>query len=327
MKKKRAVLSLEKQPPWKRRSFTAIPWKRNIKIWPHLALLASCFLSGAVLCQQLAHLAPSTKATAIGISSFPHPVPVKVKAIDNKTSLEKEEEAHVFLPHMVFSRLGSSTQHSLKKFWNAVEKSGDPKLSHHPMEKGWKRKNVPLFVHGDGVELQSRDSSLLGLWEAACPHGRLTCIWLPSQNLQLMLGLGPRFGSCWSGVLIALLGKASTQTRTLTAMPWKRTVLGIKTAGSLCKARFGASLGIMSFSPTISSWGTGLRHPCWENWPGASLQKDYKQICLGKQGFKVLTVAEHLSNPCTDHSLLHVQGVSSAMVRGDPLHILFFTVL
>ena len=72
---------------------------------------------------------------------------------------------------MVFSRLGefypaffakTMELENLEKFWNAVEKSCDPKLSHHPMtlEKDWKRKNVPLFVHGDGVELQSRDSLL-----------------------------------------------------------------------------------------------------------------------------------------------------------------------
>lgn len=34
------------------------------------------------------------------------PVRVKVKCIDNKTSLEKVEEADVFLPHMVFFKLG-----------------------------------------------------------------------------------------------------------------------------------------------------------------------------------------------------------------------------
>ena len=155
-----------------------------------------CVLS-AVLCQQLAHLALQDGAQHqdllrlamaghwgqhqgnchrdfmrfCGQVAFPHPVPVKVKAIDNKTSLEKEEEAHVFLPHMLFSRLGefypaffakTMELENLEKFWNAVEKTCDPKLSHHPMtlEKDWKRRNVPLFVHGDGVEFQSRDSLL-----------------------------------------------------------------------------------------------------------------------------------------------------------------------
>ena len=60
--------------------------------------------------------------------------------------------------------------------------------------------------------------SPLSLWEAACPHWKLPCIWLPSPNLQLMLGLGPRLGA--SGVSIQL-GKASTQTRTCAGSAWK----------------------------------------------------------------------------------------------------------
>ena len=38
-----------------------------------------------------------------GQAAFPHPVPVDVNAVDNKAPLEKEEEAHVFLPHLVFN--------------------------------------------------------------------------------------------------------------------------------------------------------------------------------------------------------------------------------
>ena len=42
--KSRKAASLEKA------ELHSDPWKRNIKIWPHLALLASCFFSGAVVC-------------------------------------------------------------------------------------------------------------------------------------------------------------------------------------------------------------------------------------------------------------------------------------
>ena len=211
-----------------------------------------------------------------GQVAFPHSVPVKVKAIDNKTSLEKEEEAHVFLPHMVFSRLGefypaffakTMELENFGKSWNAVEKSCDPKLSHHSMtlEKDWKRKNVPLFVHGDGVEFQSRDSLLtfsfgsLGsslssletnLYLASFPKSSTHAeTWAPIWKL-----LKWSFDSLGKGFHPALDpdGNALEEDS-----PWYQ-------AGSLCtpratKPRFGASLRIMSFSPTISSWGTGLR--------------------------------------------------------------------
>ena len=54
----------------------------------------------------------------------------------------------------------------LEKFWSGVEQSGDDKLTGHPMclEKHWKEKTIPLFIHGDGVAFQNRDTILVFSW-------------------------------------------------------------------------------------------------------------------------------------------------------------------
>jgi hypothetical protein len=47
-----------------------------------------------------------------------------------------------------------------------VEASGDDRLKNHPMtlQKDWKDKTVPLFLHGDGVSFQQRDTLLAYSW-------------------------------------------------------------------------------------------------------------------------------------------------------------------
>ena len=100
--------------------------------------------------------------------TLPQPVNIQVGCIDPKTSQPALEKASVFLPHQVWASLGhhypcyleKMGKCSLEDFWSKVELSGDEKLHLHPMtlEKDWKVKNVPLFLHGDGVEFQNRDS-------------------------------------------------------------------------------------------------------------------------------------------------------------------------
>ena len=177
--------------------------------------------------------------------------------------MEKEEEAQVFLLYMVFSRLGefypaffAKTMElgNLEKFWIAVGKSGDPKLSHHPMilEKDWKRKNVPLFVHGDGVELQSRDSLLTFSFGT----------------------LGGSLSSLETNLYMASFPKSSTHAGTW-ALIWKLLKWSFDSLGkgfpekdldgnaleedSPWYQNSGQPLHPKSLSPTIPSWGTGLR--------------------------------------------------------------------
>ena len=64
-----------------------------------------------------------------------------------------------------FAKLFSTED--LEKFWTSSESTGDDRLMGHPMKarKDWRHKVVPLFLHGDGVDV-SRKRQLDGL--AAC---------------------------------------------------------------------------------------------------------------------------------------------------------------
>ena len=68
-------------------------------------------------------------------------------------------------------------------------------------------------------------------------------------------------------------------------------------------------------------------YPCWEcdaeNFADATLGKEFKQIALEKADFRLYSHAECLAEPWSEHQLFQLPGVSSHMVRGDPLHILF----
>ena len=75
------------------------------------------------------------------------------------------------LPHMVFASLTSYSSfsalfgvESLETFWRDAEKCGDDRLDHPMKVQGWRKKTIPLFVHGDGVEYQTRDSLMVWSW-------------------------------------------------------------------------------------------------------------------------------------------------------------------
>ena len=226
------------------------------------------------------------------------PVRVKVKCIDNKTSLEKEkvEEADVFLPYKVFSSLGenypeffekSMNIQNLEKFWSAVEKSGDEKTKHHPMseEQGWKAKNVPLFVHGDGVEFQSRDSLL------TFSFGALGTA-LTSLETNLYIASFPKsstHGETWASIWKMLswscecLGKGTHPELDPDGRPLEKGSPWYEKRGQPLhpkgwKAQVWCITGDHEFFANqlkLGHWAS--HHPCWE-----CDAQNWKNLCLGK---------------------------------------------
>ncbi|CAE7455722.1 unnamed protein product [Symbiodinium sp. CCMP2592] len=263
-----------------------------------------------------------------------------------KLSVEKDEEAQVFLPHLVFANLGANYPEffkktfncdSLGKFWKQVEKSGDSKLNAHPMtlEKDWREKTVPLFLHGDGVEFQSRDSLL------TFSFGALGC-GLSSLETNLYLASFPK--SCaaqgtWEPIGKVLkwsfesLGKGFHPETDYNGLPLEKGSPLYENRGKPLhpdgwKAYIWAIIGDHDFFANHLKLGHWASHfPCWEcdaeNWKGCCLEKHYKQISLEKQTFRVWTPAEHAGHPVSNHALFQLPGVTAANVRGDPLHILF----
>ena len=116
---------------------------------------------------------------------------MKTTCVDPKTSLLQDTKASLFLPHVMFSTLAKEYPEkfsklfcveSLESFWLAAEKTDDDRIRGHPMtsRSDWRQKVVPFFVHGDGVEFQSRDSlmvwsfgSVLSLFESLDSHKHL----------------------------------------------------------------------------------------------------------------------------------------------------------
>ena len=95
---------------------------------------------------------------------------VQVPAVDPKSSKQEMVDAGVFLPHISFSELAQMDQFdeffqtgSVPCFWGAVESAEDPKFAAHPLssEPGFKEKVIPMFIHGDKVEFQDRDSIMV----------------------------------------------------------------------------------------------------------------------------------------------------------------------
>ena len=129
---------------------------------------------------------------------LPEPFQVKVPCLDPKSSLEKEDWASLFLPHLLFAHLGEHYpmffqkafclgKDNLQKFWAGVEKVGDDRIWDHPMclEKHWRDRVIPLFLHGDGVEFHNRDS--LMVWSWGCLLGDM-----PSMQQHMLLACWPK---------------------------------------------------------------------------------------------------------------------------------------
>ena len=281
------------------------------------------------------------------------PFKVKVKCIDPKTSLEKEEQAFCFLPHLIFSSLGESYPEffhevfslgkgslgkgDLEKFWTGVEKVGDDRIKNHPMclEKHWKEKTIPLFVHGDGVEYHNRDTLLVYSW-----GGMLKDMGsLQQHNLLACYPKSCTTAATWEPIWKWLkwsfeaFGKGKHPTHDPDGNPLEKGSIFLEKKGKPLlgkgyRAVVWSLIGDHEYYANVLKlphWAS--HHPCWEcdaqNYEGAALGKGYKHICLEKQKFVVKTHEQHLANPQSPHPLFQLPGVSTKNVRGDPMHILF----
>jgi hypothetical protein len=87
--------------------------------------------------------------------SVPEPLQVPVRCLNPKTLQKGEEEAAIFLPHMVFSKLANLPNFNqlfptsmLEQFWHTLERNGNPGLPGHPMRtQNWAFHIGPLHTH------------------------------------------------------------------------------------------------------------------------------------------------------------------------------------
>ena len=283
--------------------------------------------------------------------TMPDPFHVSVSCIDPKTSKETKEDAAIFLPHLVFAGLGKDHPEffeemchlgkgELEEFWEGVKAAGDDRLNGHPMtlEKEWESYTVPLFLHGDGVEFQNRDSLLVFSW------GTLLSSMNSLQN-HMLVAAWPK--SCqhpdtwdpiWKWVVWSLeaLGKGFQPMLDPDNNPLKgglEKLKGQPLHPSGFKAVLWAVIGDQEYFANVLKLAHWASHyPCWEcdaqNFEGAAPGKHVKEICLEKQDFYIYNQEEHQEYLETEgawesHPLFHLPGLTQKMVRGDALHILF----
>lgn len=261
-------------------------------------------------------------------------------ARDPKTQETTTEDAAVFLPHKVIHSLGKYQEFpnlvcasAAEEFWSAVEASGDPRLQDHPMcqEENWKKKFIPLWLHGDGVEFQQRDSLLV------FSMGFLLCT-LASLDSSVYLAGFPK--SC---TVAASAACAGTWFAIMRELHW-----------SLLACFFGKfpmtdAAGNPSSDPHAGQWLTNEHHRfvlwvfegdheyfsnvlglphwrsrrcCWDcNTDVTDEATTWKRLV--PHGWTVHTIAEVRATPPSAHVLFTLPGVTSKNVAHDALHVVF----
>ena len=277
---------------------------------------------------------------------FQEVFPVKVLAIDPKSSKETWTEAGMLLPHIMFSDLAGNypdqfhamfATKDVEAFWEGVAKKGDPRLrdlqEHSLLGKRDKDRKytAPLFIHGDGVEFQTRDS--LMVWS----FGGFLCPFASLSSHVLIAGF-PK--SCthqrtwdplnelmkWSFEALAK-GKHPEQLPGGEPLPkgFMQDVAGQPLVpGTLFRGIIWSIVGDNEFftnSLLLPHWGS--RRPCWQ----CDCQKATKKHpCQKGKSVKILNPDKQLFNYVptgSRHPLFQVPGLTVQMVRQDGLHILY----
>ncbi len=129
--------------------------------------------------------------------TLPQPHPDKVQVKDPKTQGPVQEDIPLMLPHVLFANLSHEYPEAFEamfatsechSFWKGVERTKDPRLM-KPIASNGKVQGpatlVPLFIHGDGCEFQTRDSLMTWSWGSLLSQN-------PSLSAHLLLAAVPK---------------------------------------------------------------------------------------------------------------------------------------
>lgn len=373
MSKRLRGWALEKEKSATSTSSASTPSTQKSELATRLLSLWAHGLLSAVIIRELAHLsllagashpelAEIAKAGSFGehpanitrdlMQSFckeshmPEALGVSVQCTDPKTSDTTEVEAGVFLPHVLFAQLGAQYWEQFKtmfaverlaEFWNGVEATGDERLIDHPMkaDSDWKQKCIPIYIHADGVEFQSRDTLLAWSW------GGLLALF-NSLDCEFLLSFFPK--SCtsdgtWSPIMrwITWSFKAMLEGVHPSAdpdnKPLKRGSPFYTEKGKPLVPGFYKGI-IWSVQGDHDMFSNVLKlphwrnfQPCWEcdctNARGPA-DKRYSVIQPRLQNWAIVTNAQAKAHPRSPHELFRaIPGLTTRFCRGDALHILW----
>ena len=276
---------------------------------------------------------------------------VKAPIRDPKTQKHGEEDLALLLPHMIFSNMSHhypdvfEDMFAIQKcgsFWRSVEKTKDPRLL-KPVtltkgEVASAEKTVPVFIHGDGCEFQTRDSLMTWSWGSMLPQN-------PSLSSHILLTAVPKSCSiagtwsplndwiCWS---FSALAKGRHPEVDPAGKPLTKGLLAELAGQPLTKGLHRAVIWAIQGDAEFMANVLGLPHwqnkfPCHEcNCQRPIFQKvpcpagrSVKILKSEEQDFEYKTVEQSVLDKRTEHPLFKMQGVTPLHVRGDSLHILF----
>ena len=195
---------------------------------------------------------------------------------------------------------------------------------------------LPLFLHGDGVEYQTRDSLMIYSWGSLLQQ-------MSSLSSHFYIASFPKSCTvpetwdtmqewiCWS---FAALQNGYHPSHDPWGKPLKKdSPFFLEKGKPLAKGLKGVLWSIQGdhafFSNSLKLPHWASKSPCWECSCSKTLEKGknmwYKTLEKGKQGWKVSSHEECLKKPKSTHALFSgvIPGLSTKMVRGDCLHILF----
>lgn len=263
-------------------------------------------------------------------------VPTYVK--DPKTNAIVEEPTSIFLPHKMVNSLSKYDKFEellcaglIRGFWQAVVASGDPKLVNHPMTRvpGWMDIFVPMWIHGDGVEFQSRDSLMV------FSFGFLLNV-MAALDSSMLLGAMPK--SCtvpqdttcagtwaplwrwyvWSFIAL-FIGKFPKQDPD--GNPCEQA------GGWLTPGKHRFVVWCLEGDHEYFSNALGLPHwasnvMCWDCDSDVTVPtKHWKNLTTHQCVTK--TLEEVKNNPPSQHPIFSLPGVTSKNVFHDALHVVF----
>ena len=281
---------------------------------------------------------------------LPEPKNVNVPMFDLKTQKEITGEAAVLLPHLLFSNLHENypeefdrlfCPHDSSAFWHGVEGAKDPRLV-EPLAKSGKvlspSKTIPIYIHGDGCEFHSRDSLVTWSWG---------CLLCKDKALQSHLLICAMPKSCslpttWQNIDMWLAWSLTALTKGIhpTKDPWNNPlpegVLKDMAGKPLTKGNHRCAVwaiqGDQEFYSNVLKLGHwSSKHPCHEcdcqkatfKKTPCPLGKSWKIIKQEEQQFEYISPQQALLAKRSNHPLFTIPGVSTSLVRGDALHILY----
>jgi len=308
---------------------------------PEIASLAEAGCCG----EHTSNIARDIEAVFLQDLKVPKAYPVSTKAKDPKSLAVVDVLAGVFLPHLLFFALQEYSDFDamfgipiITQFWQGVLKTNDPRLHQHPMTQvaNWKNIFIPVFIFGDGVEFQTRDSLMAFVWgslltDMTTMDSTYLISAFPKSCTVKAEGPGSTWHELWKWIVWSFQamfeghhpardpdGKLLPSTSEMGKLAGRP--LNPKGYRVVCWALQGDH---EYFANTLKLPHWSCDAPCWDcDTVTSDPLKTWKEMRPGLRGWTVKSIeSAQASKP--DHPFFQLKGCTEKTVSHDALHVLF----